>query len=88
MTERKSREEVLQEVIEAVADQLSLKPEDKAKVTEKTSFNDDLNADSLDLVELVMSLEEQYGIEVSDAEAETLTTVGAAVEFIMKKLRD
>lgn len=52
------------------------------KVTEEASFIDDLGADSLDIVELVMAFEEEFGIEIPDDAAETIQTVGDAVTFI------
>ena len=52
------------------------------QVTPEASFVDDLNADSLDLVELIMSLEEEFGAEISDEDAERIRTVGDAVEYI------
>ena len=55
---------------------------DEADVKPEASFVDDLNADSLDLVELIMSLEEEFGMEISDDEAEKIKTVGDAQEFI------
>ena len=55
---------------------------DEAEVTPEASFVDDLNADSLDLVELIMSLEEEFGTEISDEDAEKIRTVGDAVEYI------
>jgi acyl carrier protein len=55
---------------------------DEAKVTEDASFIDDLGADSLDTVELVMAFEEEFGAEISDQEAEKILTVGDAVKFI------
>ena len=55
---------------------------DETEVTPEASFVDDLNADSLDLVELIMSLEEEFGIEISDEGAETIRTVGDAVEYV------
>ena len=58
---------------------------DEAEVKPEASFVDDLNADSLDLVELIMSLEEEFGMEISDEEAEKIKTVGDAMEFIEEK---
>ncbi len=55
---------------------------DEADVKPEASFVDDLNADSLDLVELIMSLEEEFGMEISDAEAEKIKTVGDAQEYV------
>jgi acyl carrier protein len=55
---------------------------DEAKVTEEASFIDDLGADSLDTVELVMAFEEEFGSEISDSEAEKILTVGDAIRFI------
>ena len=58
---------------------------DAGKVEEKASFIDDLGADSLDTVELVMAFEEEFGSEISDSEAEKILTVGDAVKFIEGK---
>ena len=55
---------------------------DEAKVTDEASFIDDLGADSLDTVELVMAFEEEFGSEISDSEAENILTVGDAIRFI------
>jgi len=57
---------------------------EEAKVTEGASFIDDLGADSLDTVELVMAFEEEFGVEIPDDAAETILTVGDAVKFIEK----
>ena len=65
-----------------VADHLGV---DEAKVTDESSFIDDLGADSLDTVELVMAFEEEFGSEISDSEAEKILTVGDAVKFIEGK---
>ena len=58
---------------------------EKDKVTESSSFIDDLGADSLDTVELVMAFEEEFGSEISDGEAEKILTVGDAIKFIEGK---
>ncbi|MCB1428117.1 MAG: acyl carrier protein [Nitratireductor sp.] len=57
---------------------------DAEKVTEKASFIDDLGADSLDNVELVMAFEEEFGVEIPDDAAETIQTVGDAINFVQK----
>jgi acyl carrier protein len=59
---------------------------DADKVTPEASFGDDLEADSLDLVELVMALEEEFGVEVPEGEVEEIKTVGQAYELIVGKL--
>ena len=59
---------------------------DEAKVTNKSSFIDDLGADSLDTVELVMALEEEFDTEIPDDDAEKITTVQQAVDYIHKNL--
>ena len=58
---------------------------EEEKVTEEASFIDDLGADSLDTVELVMAFEEEFGSEISDSEAEKILTVGDAIKFIESK---
>jgi len=65
-----------------VADHLGV---DEQKVTDEASFIDDLGADSLDTVELVMAFEEEFGSEISDNEAEKILTVGDAIKFIETK---
>ena len=70
---------VAERVIEIVADQLGA---DKDKVTPDTSFVNDLGADSLDTVELVMELEEEFDINIPDDAAEKIQTVGQAIDFI------
>jgi acyl carrier protein len=62
-----------------VAEQLGVEPE---KITPDAEFIQDLNADSLDMVELVMSLEEEFGVEISDEEVEKIVKVSDAVEYI------
>jgi acyl carrier protein len=64
-----------------IAEQLGV---EEAKVTRDASFQDDLNADSLDLVELIMSLEEEFKLEISDEDAEGIKSVGDAVDYIIE----
>jgi acyl carrier protein len=59
---------------------------DPAKVTMDASFKDDLEADSLDLVELIMAFEEEFGSEISDDEAKQITTVGEAVKYVQERM--
>ena len=66
-----------------IAEQLGVKSEE---VTPTASFIDDLGADSLDTVELVMALEEEFGIEIPDEDAEKMTTVGEAIKYIEDKI--
>ena len=70
---------MLEKIKEMIAEQLNV---DAAEITEATSFKDDLGADSLDLFELVMALEEEYGIEIPSEELESLTTVGAIIDYL------
>ena len=74
--------EVAQKVKQIIAEQLGVKIEE---VTDTASFVDDLGADSLDTVELVMALEEEFGIEIPDEDAEKMTSVGEAVRYIEEK---
>jgi len=74
---------IAEKVKSVIAEQLGVKPEE---VTDQAKFVDDLGADSLDTVELVMALEEEYGIEIPDEDAEKLTTVGDAIKYIEEKL--
>ena len=71
--------DVIERVKKIVVERLEV---DAEKVNEKASFIDDLGADSLDLVELVMAFEEEFGIEIPDDAAETIQTFGDAVKFI------
>ena len=75
-------DDVSSKVKKIVADHLGL---DETKVQDDSSFIDDLGADSLDTVELVMALEEEFGSEISDSQAEKILTVGDAVKFIEGK---
>ena len=73
---------MLEKSKEMVAEQLNV---DAAEITEATSFKDDLGADSLDLFELVMALEEEYEIEIPSEELENLTTVGSVADYLKSK---
>lgn len=70
---------MLEKMKEMIADQLSV---DEDKITLESNFKEDLDADSLDLFELVMALEEEYGIEIPSEELESLTTVGAIIDYL------
>ena len=73
---------MLEKIKEMVAEQLNV---DAAEINEATSFKDDLGADSLDLFELVMALEEEYEIEIPSEELENLTTVGSVADYLKSK---
>ena len=73
---------MLEKMKEMVADQLNV---DAAEITAETSFKDDLGADSLDLYELVMALEEEYNVEIPSEDLEKLTTVGAVMDYLKSK---
>ena len=70
---------MFEKIRDIVAEQLGV---DADKVTMESSFVDDLGADSLDIVELVMALEETFGVEIPDSEAEKISTVGDVVEYV------
>lgn len=70
---------MLEKMKEMIADQLSV---DEDKITLESNFKEDLDADSLDLFELVMALEEEYGIEIPSEELESLTTVGSIIDYL------
>jgi acyl carrier protein len=76
-----SREEIYGRVKEVLVEQLGV---DEADINEQASFQEDLDADSLDLVELIMELEDQFEVKISDEDAQGITTVGHAVEYIAK----
>jgi acyl carrier protein len=73
------REEILEKVKAVIVEQLNVEEDD---VVEDAAFVDDLGADSLDIVELVMALEEEFGISIPDEDAESIKTVGDAVAYI------
>lgn len=73
------REEVLQRIREHLAEELEADP---SAISETTRFKEDLEADSLDLVELVVELEDQYGIRIPDEQAARILTVGQAADFV------
>lgn len=73
---------MLEEMKEMIAEQLNC---EESGITETTSFKDDLGADSLDLFELVMALEEKYEVEIPSEELAELTTVGAVMEYLKNK---
>jgi acyl carrier protein len=68
-------------IIDIISEQMGV---DKADVSKETSFINDLNADSLDTVELVMEFEDEFDISIPDEEAEKIQTVGSAVDYIVK----
>jgi acyl carrier protein len=74
-----NREEALERVRAILVEQLGV---DEEQVTEDASFQADLDADSLDLVELIMELEDQFGLKISDEDAQKISTVGQAVDYV------
>ena len=70
---------MLEKIKEMIAEQLNV---DAAEITEATSFKDDLGADSLDLFELVMALEEEYGVEIPSEDLEQINTIGDVVKYL------
>jgi acyl carrier protein len=75
----KVADEIQDKVIEIVAEQMGV---DKSEITRETSFVNDLNADSLDTVELVMEFEDEFELSIPDEEAEKIQTVGQAIDYI------
>ena len=79
-----SSEEIFEKIKNIIVDQLQVS---EASVTLEASFIDDLGADSLDLVELIMALEEEFGIEIPDGDAEKVVTVGDVVSYIKENVK-
>ena len=77
-----SEQEVLEKVIQLISERFSV---DVLKITKDTTFQEDLGADSLDVVELVMELEDAFGIQISDEDAEQIVTIGDAVNYIISQ---
>ncbi len=77
-------EEIEEKVIEIVSEQMGV---DKSEITRETSFVNDLNADSLDTVELVMEFEDEFELSIPDEEAEKIQTVGQAIDYIREHMK-
>ncbi len=75
-----SREEVLEQIKSELSQKLGI---EESEITEDASFEEDLGADSLDLVEVVMDLEDQFGLKIPDDDARDLTTVGKAIDYVI-----
>jgi acyl carrier protein len=78
------KDELLKKIRTIVADKLSISED---QITEEASFVDDLGADSLDTVELVMALEDEFGMNIPDEDAEKLSTVGKALDYILANFK-
>jgi acyl carrier protein len=74
-----SRDEVFERIKEVLSERLSV---DEADINEEANFQEDLDADSLDLVEMIMELEDQFGIKIPDEDAQKIQTVGQAVDYV------
>ncbi len=77
-----SREEIFEQVKEVLVEKLGT---DESEITEAASFQEDLEADSLDLVELIMELEDRFGVKIPNEDAEKIQTVGQAVDYVAER---
>ena len=75
-------EDIAKKVIGMVAERMDV---DEDKITDETHFVNDMQADSLDLAELVIDMEEEFGVQISDEDAQTLQTVGQAIKYIQER---
>ncbi len=79
-----SREELLEQIKDVIVEQLGV---ERDKIEESSTFIEDLAADSLDIVELIMNLEEKFGIEIPDSDAEKITNVKDVIDYIIEKTK-
>ena len=85
MSEEVDIKAIEEKVIDIISEQMGT---DKGEITRETSFVNDLNADSLDTVELVMEFEDEFDMSIPDEEAEKIQTVGAAIDYVAKIIRE
>ena len=84
MSEKIDVKAIEEKIIDIISEQMGV---DKSEINRETSFINDLNADSLDTVELVMEFEDEFGASIPDEEAEKIQTVGAAVDYIVNVMQ-
>lgn len=85
MSEDLDIKQIEEKVIDIISEQMGA---DKSEITRETSFVNDLNADSLDTVELVMEFEDEFDMSIPDEEAEKIQTVGAAIDYVAKAVKE